>query len=221
MPSKIWKNQYIELASTLPDALLCLSRKDTTPLEDSIICSKLSKFERRIIEIGSGSGGHLIERATRDPSALHIGIELRYKRAFRTAEKATQAGLGNVFVIRADVSQTLTPLEKFAIDGIYVNFPDPWARKRWHKHRILNEGFFVRISQMLRPDGFFSYKTDHREYFEETVELINQLNIFPILALSRNLCLSPELVPDNVQSEFELLFKSQNVPVHYLLAKKT
>ncbi len=215
-----WKNQYVELASTMPDKLLSLARNGITDEERQILSSKLSAFGRRIIEIGSGSGGPLIERALQDPDTLYVGIELRYKRAFRTAEKAKQFGVKNIFVIRADISQIIPVLAQLPLTGIYVNFPDPWAKRRWRKHRLLNEEFLKKLGELLSPGGFFSYKTDHAEYFEETIQMLNQIKILRISAISRDLYGSQELLENNIKSEFELLFISQNLPVHYLLAEK-
>ena len=220
MPLSSWKNQYVELASTIPDRLLSLSRNGITYDERTILAKKLGTFDRRIIEIGSGSGGHIIERAQQDPSTLYVGIELRYKRAFRTAEKAKHNGVENIFVIRADISQIVPVLEQFPLNGIYVNFPDPWAKRRWHKHRLLSEEFLKKMCELLHPGGFFSYKTDHVEYFEETVQLLNQLHNLQVLAASRDLYSSDQLPENNVKSEFELLFISQKLPVHYLFAEK-
>ena len=177
-------------------------------------------FDKVFLEFGSGSGAHLIEQAARNPASAFVGFELRYKRAFRTAEKAAERGLPNLFVARttALVVTDIYPAESVA--GVYVNFPDPWDKKKWKKHRLLNPDFLQVIHSLLSQDGFLSYKTDHEEYYDATSSLMQSSELFSIDQESRDLHQSA-FSGENILTEFENLFISKGLPTYYLRAVKS
>ena len=214
-----WSNQYIALANTLPEYLLNLAQSEVSITERELLVKKLAGFKNIVLEIGSGSGGHLIGQAELDPTSLYVGIELRFKRAFRTAEKAKSLGLKNIFLVRADFLSIHEIFEQGALSGVYVNFPDPWAKKRWLKHRLLNQPFFNWLAKVLMPGGFFIYKSDHLSYFEHTcAEVSNQLEL-EINLIERDLYrnLREDLNQFvRVKSEFEQLFISKAQPIGLL-----
>ena len=93
MPATRWKNPYTALVKTKPQLLRPFC--DNTVADDDVdfVKSALARFDTRFCEIGSGSGGHLIELARKHPGTLCIGFELRFKRIYRTAQKAEEAEL--------------------------------------------------------------------------------------------------------------------------------
>ncbi len=176
-------------------------------------------FGRMYCELGSGSGMHLIERASRDPSSLFVGFELRYKRVYRSYQKSEKLGLQNIAFLRTDAEALPAFFEAKSLEGIYVNFPDPWAKARWQKHRLLNAEFLGKICSLLCDSGFLSFKTDHREYFDQVAGIITGMPDFTINSYTNSLHDS-EFLETNVSSEFEKLFKFKGLPVNYLLASK-
>lgn len=172
------------------------------------------------LEIGSGSGIHLVCRAGKDPSSLYIGFELRFKRTFKAAEKAEQNKLKNLLIIRANASLITEVFSQNSIDGIYINFPDPWAKKkRWNKNRLINTTFISSIHPILKPNGFISYKTDHKEYFDSTLKLFEDSELFQVSKVTNNLHLST-YGDENIFTEFEMLFKSKGLAISFLEARK-
>lgn len=214
-----WKNQYIDLVESKTDRIVSLTSPLPRPEQREQVHAWLRGYERVICEIGSGSGGHLIERAAQDPKAAYIGFELRFKRAFRTVEKAERRGVANLFLIRADAVSLPNFFDAGSLAGVYVNFPDPWAKAKWKKNRILNPGFLAEIGELLGHGGFLSYKTDHREYFEETLATLQKMPIFTLAKVTRDLHHS-EFLEGNIPTEFENLFLSQGLPIHSLHAIK-
>ncbi len=215
MDSQKWTNKYVELVRTLPETLI--NGEEKAPLESEIerVAQILKGFSRVFVELGSGSGGHLIERAHKDPGSLYIGFELRYKRAFRTAEKALGKGIKNLVVIRSDATYLDRYFAPNSLDGIYMNFPDPWDRKKWKKHRMINAESLRTFHSLLKPGASFRYKTDHEGYFDDSLELIKQSALFSIARMTRDLHLS-EFTEDNVTTEFERLFISQGLPTYFV-----
>lgn len=214
MSNRGWVNQYVHLADSLPGLLL--SCKDQAPSAEEIATLKEAIPTGRplFIELGSGSGQHLIERASQNPELFFIGFELRYKRSVRTAEKANLKGLKNIFVVRCDIQHLALFFEPQSVNGIYINFPDPWERAKWKKHRMLSETTLPMFHALLKPEGFIRYKTDHEGYFDDTLRLVNVDPKFKIAAQTKDLHASNLLI-DNVRTEFELLFLSKKLPIHF------
>lgn len=216
-------NRYVSLVDSIP-ALLANSQGEGLTEADIAPCRERIRCATKIYcELGSGSGGHLIECAARDPEALFVGFELRYKRAYRTAEKALQRNLSNIFVFRANALELTRVFRQGELDGVYVNFPDPWDRKKWKKHRLLNPGMLHTLHQLLSPGGFISYKSDHKGYFFDTMELLQEQffasGLFRMRAYSEDFHCSG-YADGSPRSEFEKLFKSKGCPVYYVKIEK-
>lgn len=178
-----------------------------------------SKYKQCYIELGSGSGMHLIELAKRNPDKLCIGFELRYKRAYKTVEKAERVLIDNLYVLRVDYKYLGQLFPKESVDGIYVNFPDPWDKRRWHKNRVISKAFFDVCNDLLTKDGFISYKTDHKQYFESSLKLIDEIDYFKETAKSFDLYESP-LAESTIPTEFECLFRSKGLPIYFIELKR-
>lgn len=219
MPSRSWVNPYIDLVGTKPLYLIPCKELKCTQGDIAALQSRCTSYAYIYCELGSGSGGHLIELALRNPATLCVGFELNYKRAFRTAEKAERFSLENLLVMRTDARCAPQCFAKESLEAVFVNFPDPWDKRRWYKHRLLTADFLAALWQLLRPGGSFSYKTDHAQYFSETVSLLVESRNFEIAALSADLLHSP-LICHNISTEFEGLFAAKGAPVQYILAKK-
>lgn len=210
-----WTNKYVGLADTLPELLISWDGRTPTAEETAHISERCRVTQPIYVELGSGSGGHLITRAAQDPASLYVGFELRYKRAFRTAEKASEKGLKNLLVVRGDVSYLEQFFEQESLSGLYMNFPDPWERKKWRKHRMISEESLRLFHALLKPGASFRYKTDHQGYFDDTLKLIEEYPGFKIERMTRDLHKS-EHTPDNVLTEFEQLFISKGLPTYFV-----
>lgn len=211
-------NQYVELVKSLPDLIISGETDKTLPAEkQAILNQKISQFSKIVCELGSGSGGHLVALAQRDPETLHIGFELRFKRVFKSAEKAAQLELSNVAIMQFDANLIESIFAQSSLHAIYINFPDPWSKRRWHKHRIIKPEFLTRAAKLLSHDGFIAYKSDHREYFELSEKMFRSDPNYCITEYSQDLHSSP-FVNNNLPTEFERLFLSQGLPIYYLKA---
>ena len=210
-----WENQYIGLVATKPEMIFSLDNREISADDIAAITCALAPFPKVFVEIGSGSGQHLITRAKRDAANAYVGVELRFKRTFRTAEKAEREGVKNLFLLRTSAQTLPTIFAPATIDGFFILFPDPWAKRRWKKHRLLNPGFLKELHTILKPNGFVSYKTDHQDYFEETAALLSTERNFEVTRCIRDLHRSPA-ASENIQSEFESLFLSKGERVNLL-----
>ena len=209
----------MELARSKPETLLCCQKNDLSPDERTRLLNILESRQAIVCDLGCGSGNHLLELARRNPAALHIGVELRYKRSFRCAEKAEKAGLKNLYFVRCDIHSFLESLPPLSIDAFYINFPDPWEKRRWEKHRFVNSALVGRMAYLLKDGGFVSCKTDHSDYFSEIREILSSSGSFLIEKTVSCSNLSLE-VPSNIPTEFELFFQHKGLSISYISARK-
>lgn len=211
-------NRYVELVSTKPAIIAPSDAQPLTAIRAQIN-ARIEGYRRIFIEIGSGSGAHLTAMAMADPEAYFIGFELRYKRCFKTAEKAERLGLPNLSIVQLNASHIPDLFENEQVDGFMVLFPDPWDKRKWRKHRILNPLFLSVLNSRLKPGGNLLYKTDHREYFDWILEVIQQSNLFEVRDLSFDLYAST-LERKNIPSEFEKLFRYKGLPIYMVNMQK-
>ncbi len=179
------------------------------------ITSKLTSYNDIYLEIGSGSGNFLINLASANPDKLYVGIELRYKRCVRTVQKAQKLAIQNLLIIREDANLVLPQLLRESISGVYINFPDPWAKKRWLKHRMISIKFLDETSRILKKDGFIKLKTDHSDYYYSSREIFQTHSQFKLQDFSEDLHNS-DLKKTNILTEFEQLFQSKQKQIYFV-----
>ena len=85
-------------------------------------------------------------------------------------EKAQSMGLTNVFFIDMDVALIEDIFAPQEIDRLFINFPDPWPRKKNAKRRLTHRGFLDKYCRVVRTGGEFHFKTDNAPLFEFSVE---------------------------------------------------
>ena len=178
-----------------------------------------------VCELCSGAGNHIVELAKRaktvpgDDGKVFIGFELRFKRAYTTIKKAKANGVDERVFIASCPAELITVLfDKQRLDGVYINFPDPWEKKRLRKHRLLTAEFLDRLAVRIKPGGFFSFKTDHVEYFNSVLELLRENKNFTITRETTDLYNSP-YIADNVRTEFEEMFLRDGCKICHVVAR--
>jgi tRNA (guanine-N7-)-methyltransferase len=213
-----WENQYMQLVTTKPGIIV--AENDREPAENSRkeIQATIANFPECYVELGSGSGMHLIRLAARAPQALCVGLEIRFKRAFKTGEKAEGHELSNIRVLRTDARQIGHLFSPGQVGAFFINYPDPWDKRRWRKNRLITAELIQKMWELLKPGGFLRYKTDHHEYFSSTCALLNPA-MWEVQRHTSDLLKSP-YVDDNIPTEFEMLFKSQGKPLCLVEAVK-
>lgn len=209
-------NPYKALLLQYPNSIYRFEQFDADVVRVRQACAQYKKI---FVEIGSGSGMHLISRAKSDPISLFCGFEVRYKRAYLTAQKAAKASVENLVVLRTDAQSLSNIFLNDSVSGIYVNFPDPWDKRRDRKHRLLTNGFIQTAWNVLSSNGFLSIKTDHQEYFTSFLKSQDVNELFRQKESTTDLYQS-ELLKDNVSTEFENLFRHKGIKVCYAFLDK-
>ena len=138
------------------------------------------------VEVGCGKGKFTAETAQANPDVLLIAVERCREAMVVAMEKAKNMGLTNVFFIDMDVANIEEIFANFEIDRLFINFPDPWPRKKNAKRRLTHRGFLDKYCRVVKTGGEIHYKTDNAPLFEFSVEEFEACGL-EIKNLTRNL----------------------------------
>jgi tRNA (guanine-N7-)-methyltransferase len=117
-------------------------------------------------EVGCGHGHFLARYAGEFPQKTCVGVDFSSQRIGRSRRKSDRALLTNCPFLRAEGREFLETLPAGVTFGeIWVLFPDPWPKKRHHKNRILQPGFFEALAARTQTGAALYFRTDHTEYF--------------------------------------------------------
>lgn len=171
------------------------------------------------VELGMGKGKFISELSRRNPDVNYIGVDMFDELIRRAGEKARLAhGLeqfGRIPNLALALMNIETIEDVFAegeIERIYLNFSDPWPKKKHAKRRLTHPGFVSRYIRLLNEKGQIHFKTDSRSLFEFS------LNSFADMGLRmRDISLdlhAEGLREDMVQTEYELKFYERGMPIY-------
>ena len=122
------------------------------------------------VEVGCGKGKFTAETAQANPDVLLIAVERCREAMVVAMEKAQAMGLKNVFYIDMDVANMEEIFAPGEIDRLFINFPDPWPRKKNAKRRLTHRGFLDKYCRVVREGGEFHFKTDNAPLFAFSLE---------------------------------------------------
>ena len=122
------------------------------------------------VEVGCGKGKFTAETAEANPDVLLIAVERCREAMVVAMEKAKGMGLKNVFFIDMDVANIEDIFDRGEMDRLFINFPDPWPRKKNAKRRLTHRGFLDKYCRTVREGGEIHFKTDNAPLFEFSVE---------------------------------------------------
>ncbi len=122
------------------------------------------------LEVGCGKGKFTVETAAAEPDVLLIAVERVKEAMLLGMEQALAMGLKNVFFLDLDAANLEEYFAENEIDRIYLNFCDPWPRKKNAKRRLTFRSFLEKYKIVLRPMGEIHFKTDNSPLFEWSLE---------------------------------------------------
>ena len=122
------------------------------------------------VEVGCGKGKFTAETAEANPDVLLIAVERCREAMVVAMEKTKGMGLKNVFFIDMDVANIEDIFDRGEMDRLFINFPDPWPRKKNAKRRLTHRGFLDKYCRTVREGGEIHFKTDNAPLFEFSVE---------------------------------------------------
>ena len=134
------------------------------------------------LEIGFGNGEFLVHLARQNPEAVFWGVEMSRSCVLRALKRIHREELRNIFLLCGDARFILKEcLPKESLDGIFMNFPCPWPKKKHSKRRVSSGDFPSEIASVLKEGGFFELVTDEEWY---GMEVRNALAAHPLLELT-------------------------------------
>ncbi len=164
------------------------------------------------VELGMGKGDFIKGISEKYPEVNFIGIEAQQDVLYKAAEKISEAEITNTRLLVFDITNIENIFEENEIDRIYLNFSDPWPKKRHAKRRLTHRNYLEKYRKLLKQGGEIHFKTDNRALFDFSVEEFNYLNM-KVLDLSYDL--HAENRPDNIMTEYEKKFSAKGEKICY------
>ncbi len=125
------------------------------------------------IEIGFGSGRHLLHQAKTNPNIQFIGLEIHYPSIEQLLKQLELQNITNVLVVNYDARLFMEFIESNKVGKIFVHFPVPWDKKP-HR-RIYSNEFVNEALRVLKVGGTLELRTDSRKYFDFCTEVLTNL----------------------------------------------
>lgn len=168
------------------------------------------------LEIGMGKGDFIIENAIRNPHINYIGFEKYDSVLLRAIEKMKDKELKNIRFINEDAF-LINEIFGKEINLIYLNFSDPWPKKRHAKRRLSSSEFLKKYDLIFKKKPHIIMKTDNRQLFEFSLKEYTDYG-YKIDELS--LDLHKDEIQDNIMTEYEIKFSSLGFPIYKVDIKK-
>lgn len=163
-----------------------------------------AKFIHIRLEIGFGSGRHILYQASNNPDVFFIGIEI-YKPAIeQVAKLAIAQNLNNIALLNCDARTFLQMLDSNSLDKIYLHFPVPWDDAP-HR-RVISYEFLQECERVLRKGGIFELRSDSENYVKFALE---KMMDFPCARV--NIVKNEDL---NITSKYEERWKRQQKDIY-------
>ncbi|MBI5346547.1 MAG: tRNA (guanosine(46)-N7)-methyltransferase TrmB [Chlamydiae bacterium] len=119
------------------------------------------KEQKINVEYCSGNGEWIIDKAKKNPDINWIGVEKRFDRARKIWVKLHNNNISNLFVVLGEAEVfTKFYLQDKVISDIFINFPDPWPKRRHDKHRLFQDFFVLELRRVLLDAGQSTFVTD-------------------------------------------------------------
>lgn len=193
---------------------------DTKEQLQEKIKETLTEGKKLFVEIGMGKGEFISNMAYNDKDNMYIGVELCLPvlalavKKINRFEEEKGCKLDNLFVMSFDALNIKEILGDYKVDKIFLNFSDPWPKKKHAKRRLTNEKFLSEYRKIMKEDAIIEFKTDNRGLFEYS--LVSMQN-FGFEFLEVYLDLHKTDIP-NIVTEYEEKF-SKFGPIYKLVVK--
>ena len=163
------------------------------------------------LEIGMGKGSFLIEHALKNKSVNFIGFEKYPSVLLNAIDRIEKEKIDNIKIICADAGNIDKIFYK-EISKLYLNFSDPWPKKRHGKRRLTSDVFLKKYNSIFKGFKVIEQKTDNDMLFDYSLESYKRNHYF-VLKKNRNYF-------DSIRTEYENKFISKGKNINYVKAVK-
>lgn len=168
------------------------------------------------IEVGSGMGQFITTLAAKHPEINFISMEREKSVMIKVLDKVIEQGLTNIKLICNDAIELNDYFKDGEVSRLYLNFSDPWPKKRHTKRRLTYQTYLALYKQVLKDDGEIHFKTDNRGLFAYSLESMSQFGMY---FTKMNLNLHDEDDEDNILTEYEQKFSEKGSRIYRMEAK--
>lgn len=173
------------------------------------------------LELGCGKGGFLAEAAVRFPEVNFLGVDIKSEVLVLAKRKVEQSlakagrGAERVRLTAVNIERIGEVLgEQDRCGRIYINFCNPWPKKKSQKHRLTHPRQLESYKAFLPAGGEIHFKTDHDALFEDTLCYFAECG-YEVTELCRSL---PE--GEGIETEHERMFRNDGILIKYAVAKR-
>ena len=168
------------------------------------------------LEIGVGRGDFIVQMALANPNVYFLGVEMSSMALAIAGKKIIENEIKNVLLINIDMHYLFEKIGENKFDIIYLNFSDPWPKKRQHKRGLTYPTCLNEYYKELKKDGKVIFKTDNDLLFEDSIPYFEESPL-EIVSITRNYDV---LDNDDKMTEYEKKFRGLNTPIKRLIAIK-
>lgn len=168
------------------------------------------------VEIGCGKGAFVCKTAQKEPKVSFIAVERVPDVIMLAMENAQKNEVKNVRFIHCDAADLVSLLPEASVDVLYINFCDPWPKKRNAKRRLTFRKYLEMYKVFLKRGGMICFKTDSRQLFDFSISEFEAAG-FRLTDITNDLH-SSEYVDENVMTEYEKNFSQKGFPINRLVA---
>ena len=161
------------------------------------------------VEYCSGNGEWVLKKALQCPNINWVAVELKFSRVRKIHSKRENYGIHNLFIVcgKAQIfAQVYLPTN--SVERVYVNFPDPWPKKRHAKHRLVCFCFAQSVLRTVRPEGTLRLVSDAFPYIEQMKTEIGKIPEWQLFVTSDE--------QNYGSSYFDRLWRSKGRKIYYL-----
>ena len=158
------------------------------------------------VELGTGKGDFLRQKAALLPQVNFVGLELQQDVIYSAAKKISEAKLPNVRLAVYDINRIEEIFAPGEVSRFYINFCDPWPKLRHAKRRLTHRAFLQKYRRLLKAGGELFFKTDNRALFEFSLGEFAAENLTVRVA-------DFAAAPDDAPTEYEQKFRAKGNPI--------
>ncbi|MDP2738968.1 MAG: tRNA (guanine(46)-N(7))-methyltransferase TrmB [Pseudorhodobacter sp.] len=156
-----------DLGALRPGGISFEENPDRAPLDPASVFGDARPLW---LEIGFGGGEHMVHMAARNPEVGIIGCEPYINGVAMLLGKIRRAGVTNLAVYPGDARDLLDVLPEAALAKAFLNYPDPWPKKRHHRRRFVTQDHLQPLAHALAPGAEFRIATDIADYMRQALE---------------------------------------------------
>lgn len=196
-----------------PWAIALLSEHPELVINENNLDDSFLKSDNLSLELGAGKGDFIVQMAKKYPEKHFLAVEKCPTIAGIMLKKIIDQEISNLRVIPLDGELILKTLKSNSLNALYLNFPDPWPKKRHEKRRLFADRFLFEYYRLLKDNARLYFKSDNIELFNYAIESLSKTKF-------KRLSEVDNFIDAEIESEYEKRFKNLNIKINRLVYQK-